>query len=96
MTHTFYRFDPRAEHVTWKGQALTSELVDALADEAEATGPPKGLVPGGKSLSGNGRHSPKIQVVLSEHTHARLRERARDEHMSVSKWVRRLIECELA
>jgi hypothetical protein len=54
-----------------------------------------GLIPGGKSLSGGTVHSPSIRVVLSEDTAADVKHRAELSNMSMSKWIRKLIEKEL-
>ena len=93
----FFRYDPAREllHLP-DGTPITDDVAGDRARAAERTGPPPGLVPGGKSLSGGGRHSPQITVVLSEETEAAVRARASAEHMSVSRWTRRLIERELA
>jgi hypothetical protein len=52
----------------------------------------RGLLPGGKSLSGDGSHSPVLRVVVSRDVEAAIRANASAEHMSVSKYLRRLIE----
>ncbi|WP_115728157.1 hypothetical protein [Actinomyces culturomici] len=95
MTDEFTRFDPDADVEYRNGERVTRDMIDGLAKQAERTGPPPGLIPGGKSLSGEGVHSPKIQVVLSARTQMALKERAAADNMSVSKWVRRLIESEI-
>ena len=93
----FFRYDPADELLRLPdGTAITDEVAHELARAAERTGPPRGLIPGGKSLSGGRRHSPQITVVLSEETDAALRAQATSERMSVSRWTRRLIERELA
>ncbi|ALN14710.1 hypothetical protein [Acidipropionibacterium acidipropionici] len=94
MNDVFYRFDPSHEHLTKDGQPVTDDIIDEMAHRAERSGPPKGLVPGGKSLSGGRTHSPKVQVVLSRETEQKVRERADAEHMSVSRWIRRVLEKE--
>jgi fructose-bisphosphate aldolase class 1 len=75
------------EEVYVDGERLTDGRVEQMADESvrlvcerDAT-----LVPGGKSLSGGTRHSPPVQVVVSEATHAKLKELAHNRKMSVSK-----------
>jgi hypothetical protein len=55
-----------------------------------------GLVPGGKSLSGDGSQAPVVRARVSASTKAELERRAREAGMSVSKYTRRLIESHLA
>lgn len=94
-----FRYDPDGPagplHLP-DGRALTRETVDDLADLAERNGPPAGLVPGGKSLSGDGTHSPRVQVVLARDTAEKVRVAAQSEGMSVSRWIRRLVERNVA
>jgi len=71
--------------------------VDARRDSDEAERAyHAGLVPGGKSLSGGSTHSPKFQVVLGEATAEKARRAAVDEGMSVSRWLRCVVEEKLA
>ena len=77
------------------GQRYTE--ADARRDsEAAERAYRAGLIPGGKSLSGDGSHSPRLQVVVGAETARALRARAHESGMSVSKYVRRLIEADLA
>lgn len=66
------------------------ERADQLADEMLAR--VKNLRPGGKSLSGDGRHSPVVQVRVSEHTRDRLQAIAKARKMSVSKLSRKVLD----
>jgi len=75
------------------GNPITESSMEAAADEAELY---SGLVPGGKSLSGNGVHSPRLTLVVSSSARAEIVRRAAQEHMSVSRWLRRVVERELA
>ncbi len=50
------------------------------------------LRPGGKSLSGNGKHSPVVQVRVSEQTRDKLRAIAKARGMSVSKLSRKVLD----
>ena len=54
------------------------------------------LVPGGKSLSGGSEHSPRLHLVVSREMEARIRHEAERSHMSVSRWLRRVVEEKLA
>lgn len=93
----FFTFDPAETNLHLNdGRHLDGNLIEELAAQAETTGPPPGLVPGGKSLSGHQQHSPQITVVLPEEVNRALRACAKAERMSVSRWTRRLIERELS
>lgn len=50
------------------------------------------LVPGGKSLSADGEHSPRLQVVVARETKAELERRANDSGVSLSKYMRHVLE----
>ena len=92
----FFRFDPESEELHLPdGRRLTSAVIDDFAYRARQRGP-VGLIPGGKSLTGGSTHSPQITVTLSQSVRDRVRERAAAEDMSVSRWVRRVIEREVA
>ncbi len=54
------------------------------------------LVPGRKSLSGNGKHSPVVNVRVSEDTRRRLGELAERSGESVSRVARRALDAYLA
>jgi len=49
------------------------------------------LVPGGKSLSGDGSHSPVIRVRVSKELHATLTAMASDRGCGISKLVREIL-----
>jgi len=73
---------------------ITEESLARDADEAERR-QRAGLIPGGKSLSGGGKHSPAVRVVLPEAVLAQVRARAGEADMSVSRYLRRVIERDL-
>ena len=77
------------------GDPITEASLERDADEAERR-QRAGLIPGGKSLSGGSTHSPRFQVILGEKTAADLRERANQANMSVSRYLRRIVEEKLA
>lgn len=86
--------DLETEEIYVNGERLTNERVEQiaaqsvrLAREREAN-----LVPGGKSLSGGTKHSPAVQVVVSEATHARLKALAQSRKVSVSKLLRPVLD----
>jgi hypothetical protein len=80
---------------TLSGDPITEESCHEASLDAERKYR-AGLIPGGKSLSGGGKHSPRFQVILGENTAEQVREAAHQEHMSVSKWLRRTVEEKLA
>ena len=80
---------------TLSGEPITEASSAAASVDAERQSW-AGLVPGGKSLSGDGSHSPALRVVVAAETAAAVRAKAASEHMSVSKYLRRLIEHDVA
>jgi fructose-bisphosphate aldolase class 1 len=82
------------EDVYVNGQRLTDERVEQMAEESVrlARDREANLIPGGKSLSGGAKHSPAVQVVVSETTYARLKDLARNRKMSVSKLLRPVLD----
>jgi hypothetical protein len=50
------------------------------------------LIPGGKSLSGNGKHSPVVQTRVPAVIHAKLQAIAYVRRVSVSKVLREAID----
>lgn len=81
-------------NITYRGERLTearaAELDDATARELDRRA--ANLIPGGKSLSGEGKHSPVVQVRVSENTRAQLRKIAAERKVSVSKLSRQVLE----
>ena len=77
------------------GKRYTEADAERDADEAERE-VRAGLIPGGKSLSGGTKRSPCFQVVLGETTAAKVRAAAEAERMSVSRWLRKLVEDRVA
>jgi hypothetical protein len=63
--------------------------------EHDADARTRGLSKGGYSLSGDGSHSPTVKTVIPRDVRDQVVERAAAEGMSVSKWLRRLIEREV-
>ncbi|MCL2737209.1 MAG: DNA-binding protein [Propionibacteriaceae bacterium] len=95
---TIRRFDPNNEEGYIDGQRATTALFEQMEREAMtgARRPRSWLPPGGKSLSGDGKHSPRFQVVLGEATAEKVRQAAQRDNMSVSKWLRRTVEEKIA
>lgn len=68
-------------------QAAIDRRVDAMVAKRQ-----RNLIPGGKSLSGEGAHSPVLQVRVSESMHDELGARAEAEGISISKLTRKAID----
>jgi hypothetical protein len=80
--------------VTVNGHRYTNADAERDADAAERR--LANLRPGGKSLSAGQIHSPRFQVILGETTAHKVRAAAAAEGMSVSKWIRRVLESKVA
>ena len=90
--------DLDAEEVIVNGKRYSE--ADAEADAADAARViraerTRGLSRGGTSLSGDGSHSPTVATVIPRDVRDEVQARAAAEGMSVSKWLRRLIEREV-
>lgn len=86
--------DLEHEEIYVNGQRLTDERVEQIAAESVRLAREReaNLIPGGKSLSGGTKHSPAVQVVVSEATHTRLKELAQRRQVSVSKLLRPVLD----
>ena len=82
--------------VSFDGARLTEKRAETLAAETLAEVRQRNLVPGGKSLSGGGRHSPTVQFRVPEAVREQLEERAKVEGVSPSKLARKALEQYLA
>ena len=80
-------------HNAATGERVTEAMLEAEAIEMEKTRP--WLIPGGKSLSGGTVHSPTLRTVVSEATAEKARAKAKARRMSLSKYIRGLIERDL-
>ena len=80
------------EPVTLNGERVDESRARQLADETLAEVRRRNLIPGGKSLSGDGQHSPRVNVRLPEDVHRAASELAAAEHVTVSRLVRRAVE----
>lgn len=76
------------------GGRLTDERVEQVAGESLRLAREReaNLIPGGKSLSGGAKHSPEVQVVVSETTHTKLKELAHRRKISLSKLLRPVLD----
>jgi predicted HicB family RNase H-like nuclease len=86
----------REEFTLRGGRRLTEALAKELADEARAEIRRGNLIPGRKSLSASGQHSPVIHVRVPEQLHERAERRAAAEGVSLSKLAREALEAYLA
>ncbi|MEB3021296.1 DNA-binding protein [[Mycobacterium] crassicus] len=84
--------DLAEEEIIVDGERLTDERADAIAADVLAKVRARTLVPGGKSLSGEGKHSPVVQVRVSESTRDALQAIAEHRKMSVSKLSRQVLD----
>ena len=75
-----------------EGERLTEESAQRLAAEMLERVRAKNLRPGGKSLSGGNKHSPVVQVRVSERTRDKLQAIADARGMSVSKLSRKVLD----
>lgn len=79
------------EYATIDGEAVDYDKVED-AFERPAADRAANLVPGGKSLTAPGIHSPTVNVRVPGSLYEALRERADAEQVSVSKLARRALE----
>jgi hypothetical protein len=84
--------DLNEEEIYVEGERLTEARAEKLAAEVLAKAQAMNLRPGGKSLSGDGKHSPVVQVRVSEQTRDKLRAIAKSRGMSVSKLSRKVLD----
>jgi hypothetical protein len=85
--------DAEVVHDAATGVRLTNALVE---DENDRIDRRYGLIPGGKSLSGDGSQSPVVRLVVSTATKEKIVRAAAAEGMSISRWLRRTVEDKLA
>ena len=78
------------------GERLTEARAEELAAATLREVRRRNLVPGRKSLGGDGSHSPTIQVRVPADLREAAEERAAVEQVSVSVLVRRALESYLA
>jgi predicted HicB family RNase H-like nuclease len=82
----------KEEFVLKDGRRLTNELADQIADKTLAEARRRNLIPGGKSLSGDGTHSPRLQFRVPQQLHDAAERTAREEGVSLSALARRALE----
>ncbi len=86
----------REEFIAHDGRRLTEDLADELALQAQAEIRQRNLIPGRKSLSGGGQHSPTIRVRVPEQLHVKAAQRATAEGVTLSVLTREALEHYLA
>ena len=86
----------REEFILRDGRRLTEELAEQLAREGVAEARRRNLIPGRKSLSGQGQHSPTIRVRVPEQLREKAEQRAATEGLSLSALTREALEHYLA
>lgn len=88
--HEVSEVDLDQDDFQFHGEQLTEARAAKLAEEHwERTA---NLIPGGKSLSGDQKHSPVVQVRVSVTTRDRLTAIAKTRKMSVSKLSRQVLD----
>jgi predicted HicB family RNase H-like nuclease len=78
------------------GRRLTNELAAELAAEGRDEIRRRNLIPGRKSLSGDGTHSPTIRVRVPSDLHAAAEARAEAEGVTLSTLAREALTAYLA
>lgn len=78
------------------GRRLTPELAKQLARQGVAEARRRNLIPGRKSLAGDGSHSPRVQFRVPESLREAAEARAAEEGVSLSVLAREALEHYLA
>jgi hypothetical protein len=84
------------EEFTFEGERLTNERAERIAKEALRELRTRNLVPGRKSLSGAGVHSPRINIRLPDDIYVELQRQAEVIGESVSKLTREVLSAFVA
>jgi predicted HicB family RNase H-like nuclease len=80
------------EEIYFKGERLTEERAEQIAEKALQDARRRGLIPGRKSLSGGSTHSPRLEVRVPVELHRKISERAKRENVTVSRLVRDILQ----
>jgi predicted HicB family RNase H-like nuclease len=80
------------EDFQYQGERLTNERAEQIAQETLAELRRRKLIPGGKSLSGGGVHSPRVQFRVPEELRTQAERVAEDEGVSLSALARHALE----
>ena len=84
--------DLDVEDFQYQGERLTNERAEHIAQETLAELRRRNLIPGGKSLSGHGVHSPRVQFRVPEELRTQAERVAEDEGVSLSALARHALE----
>ena len=96
-TSTITDVDLEEEDVRLRdGRRLTNELAEKMTREGVAEARRRNLIPGGKSLAGDGSHSPRVQFRVPESLRAAAEAKATAEGVSLSVLAREALEHYLA
>lgn len=74
------------------GRRLTNELAEQLAERTLVEARRRNLVPGRKSLSGGGIHSPRVQFRVPDSLRSAAEKRAAEEGVSLSVLAREALQ----
>ena len=88
--------DLKTEEFRFQGQRLTDQRAADLAAQTLAGVRRRNLRAGRKSLTGGDAHSPRVQFRVPENIRAEAENRAKSEHLTLSKLARRALERYLA
>ncbi len=84
--------DLDAEDFQYQRERLTNERAEQIAQQTLAEARRRNLIPGGKSLSGGGVHSPRVQFRVPEELRTQAEQVAEDEGVSLSALARHALE----
>ncbi|MCA4760894.1 ribbon-helix-helix domain-containing protein [Mycobacterium avium subsp. hominissuis] len=84
--------DLAEEEIIVDGQRLTDERADEITADVLAKVRARNLIPGGKSLSGDGTHSPIVQTRVPAEVRAKLQQIAERRGVRTSKLLREAID----
>jgi predicted HicB family RNase H-like nuclease len=82
----------KEEFILNDGRRLTNELAEQIAEETLAEVRRRNLIPGGKSLSGAGAYSPRVQFRVPQDLREQAERVAEDEGVSLSALARHALE----
>jgi predicted HicB family RNase H-like nuclease len=80
------------EFILKDGRRLTNERAEQIAQQTLTEARRRNLIPGGKSLSGGGVHSPRVQFRVPEELRTQAEQVAEDEGVSLSALARHALE----
>jgi predicted HicB family RNase H-like nuclease len=84
--------DLDVEDFQYQGERLTNERAEQIAQQTLTEARRRNLIPGGKSLSGGGVHSPRVQFRVPEELRTQAEQVAEDEGVSLSALARHALE----